>query len=74
VGHVRPGPEEHHTSSVDCPLATLRPGTPLGVLGHLDALSNVPRPKGGRSSVTPKRFSIVDTTSGEILGDVDEQE
>jgi hypothetical protein len=52
----------------------LRLGTPLGVLGHLDALSNVPRPKGGRSSVTPKRFSIVDTTSGEILGDVDEQE
>ena len=39
----------------------------------LDALSNVPRPtRGGRNSVTPKRLSIVDTTSGEILDDVDQ--
>ncbi len=39
----------------------------------LDALSNVPRPlKGGRAGVVPKRLSIVDTTSGEILDDVDE--
>lgn len=39
----------------------------------LDALSNVPRPaRGGRNGVTPKRLSIVDTTSGEIVGDVED--
>jgi hypothetical protein len=39
----------------------------------LDALANLPRPpKGGRTRVTPKRLSIVDTTSGEILDDVDD--
>lgn len=39
----------------------------------LDALSNIPRPpKGGRTGMMPKRLSIVDTTSGEILDDVDD--
>jgi len=39
----------------------------------LDALSKVPHPpKGTRYGVMPKRLSIVDTTSGEILDDVDD--
>jgi len=39
----------------------------------LDALSGLRRPpKGTRSGVRPKRLSIVDTTSGEILDDVDD--
>ena len=39
----------------------------------LDELSNTPTAaKSGRNGVTPRRFSIVDTTSGEIHGDIEE--